>query len=126
MTTSGNTIMDTPPPQGLTHFGALFAPRNLRAPCTTTTLLTGADFPQSITGSQFIQFRQAPTTQAMIPGHFTVQQVTDRFDIKIKNVCNLNDQEDNFPEPINVGRAPLRPVSQLDTWRERHPARKRP
>ncbi|MGV9689205.1 hypothetical protein ACWDUX_08815 [Streptomyces sp. NPDC003444] len=126
VTTSGNTIVDTIPPQGLTHFGALFAPRNLRTPCTTTTLLTGVDFPQGNAGSQYIQFRQVPAVTEIHPDHLATQQVVDHPDINIKTVCKPSCQKNDFSDLIYVERTPLCPVDRLDTWQERHPARTRP
>ncbi|MFJ4867137.1 helix-turn-helix transcriptional regulator [Streptomyces sp. NPDC088757] len=63
---------------------------------------------------------------AMIPGYLTAQQAADHLGISIKSVYNLNGQENDFPDPVYVGRTPLWPVGRLDTWRKRHPGRKRP
>lgn len=58
-----------------------------------------------------------------IPGYLTAQQAADHLGITLQAVYNLNSRNNDFPAPVYVGRTPLWPADQIDTWRAAHPAR---
>lgn len=60
---------------------------------------------------------------ATIHGYVDARQAAERLRVTVQHVYNLNSSRDDFPAPIYVGRTPLWPVDQLDTWREAHPKR---
>jgi prophage regulatory protein len=61
----------------------------------------------------------------VIEGYLTADQAADHLGIARQTLYNLAGTPD-FPEPTHLGRTPLWPVAELDAWRAKHPARRKP
>jgi predicted DNA-binding transcriptional regulator AlpA len=61
-----------------------------------------------------------------IPGYLTTEQAAARLGINRQSVYNLANRAPNFPKPVKVGRASLWPEADIDAWRAKHPARRKP
>ena len=61
-----------------------------------------------------------------IPGYLTSDQVAARLDVQRQSVYNLVNRVADFPKPVKVGRASLWAEAEIDAWRAKHPARRKP
>ena len=65
----------------------------------------------------------------MIPipdGYVRREAAAARLGIGIQTFDNQRRQSPDFPKPDYLGRTPLWKVTELDEWRAKHPARKKP
>jgi len=61
----------------------------------------------------------------MLDGYLTSDEAAAHLGIARRTLYNLAATRDDFPAPTRIGRTPLWPTDGLDTWRAKHPARRR-
>lgn len=62
----------------------------------------------------------------MTDTRLTSDQAAARLGITRRTLYNLAQSRDDFPQPTHIGRTPLWEPADLDAWRAKHPARRKP